>query len=132
MVKFVQCVTRKPGMEAAEFRRHWMEYGSRVESIVRERPNIVRFRLTTTLLVKDTVTFMIKYGSSAPFDGMVELWLDDAMVASANLRSDKQTEALLNECHDFLAKFVDRDKSTAFFAKEEMAYDRELASANRT
>lgn len=131
MVKFVQCVTRKAGMEAVDFRKHWMEYGSRLESMIRGRPNIVRFRLTTTLLVKDTVTFMIKYGGAAPFDGMVELWLDDATIASANLRDNKETEALIEECRVLLQQFVDGDKSMAFFAQEEMAFDRELESARR-
>ena len=126
MVKLVQCVTRKQGMEAIDFRKHWMEYGKILEALVRERPNVVRFRLTTTLLVKESVLFMLKYGSAAPFDGMVEMWLDDATVTSANLRFDPQSQAKLEQIGAALREFVDNEKSTTFFAIEEMAYDRDL------
>lgn len=130
MVKFVQCVTRKPGMEAIDFRTHWNEYGKRLEALVRERPNVLRFRLSTTLLVKETVSFMVEYGASAPYDGLVEIWLDDATITAANLRKP-ENKALLGELAGLLREFVDRERSTAFFAAEEMGFDRELAFDRR-
>jgi hypothetical protein len=128
MVKFVQCVTRKPGMETITFRTHWNSYGKRVEELVRDRPNVLRFCLSTTLLVDATITFMADYGASAPYDGMVELWLDDATITAANLR-DPKSKPIFVELTDLLREFVDRDKSTAFFAAEDMGFDRELAAA---
>ncbi len=125
MVKVVQCVTRKSGMDAVDFRTHWMQYGSRLESMLQDRPNVVRFRLSTTLLVKETVGFMIRYGSAAPFDGMVEMWLEDATITASNLRSDKATQTALEELGSLLREFTDPDKSTVFFASEEMGFDRE-------
>ena len=124
MVKFVQCVTRKQGMEAIEFRNRWNEYGAQLETMMHDRPNVLRFRLSTTLLVKETVGFMIDYGSSAPYDGMVELWLDDATITSANLK-DPKNKAILGALVGSLNDFIDRDKSTAFFASEDMGFDRE-------
>ncbi len=128
MIKFVQCVTRKPGMETLVFRKHWTEYGRQLEELARTRANVLRFRLTTTLIVDATITFMAEYGASAPYDGMVELWLDDATITAANLRSPR-FKPLLEEIIGRLREFVDRDKSTAFFAIEEMGFDRELAAA---
>ncbi len=130
MVKFVQCVIRKSGMDTVDFRSRWTEYGKRLEALVRERPNVVRYRLTTTLLVKETVTFMVKYGSATPFDGMVELWLDDARITAANLRgADPAMLQAIAELSTSLQEFVDRDRSMSFFAIEEIAFDREFARA---
>ncbi len=132
MVKFVQCVTRKPGLEAIEFRTRWNEYGRRLQQVVEHRPNVVRFRLSTTLLVRATATFMVEYGSAPPFDGMVELWLEDANFAATNMREDEPTRRLLRELHDMLAAFVDPEKTTAFYAAEEMDYDRAGKRAARS
>ncbi len=128
MIKFVQCVTRKPGMETITFRTRWSEYGKYMEEVARSRPNVLRFRLSTTLIVDATVTFMADYGSSAPYDGMLELWLDDATITAANLR-DPKTKQWLEELTGVLREFVDPKKSTAFFAIEEIGFDRELAAA---
>ncbi len=130
MVKFVQCVSRKPGMEAIRFRTYWNEYGKRLEEMVRERPNVLRYCLNTTLLVKETIAFMTDYGSSAPYDGMVELWLDDATITAANLR-DPKWKPLLQEVMGLLSEFSDPQKTTAFFAAEEMVFDREPAHPRR-
>ncbi len=128
MIKFVQCVTRKPGLETIAFRTRWSEYGKYLEELARSRPNVLRFRLSTTLIVDATVTFMADYGSSAPYDGMVEMWLDDATITAANLR-DPKTKRWLTDLTTKLREFVDPAKSTAFFAIEEMGFDRELAAA---
>ncbi len=127
MVKVVQCVTRKPGMDAADFRTHWMNYGNRLESMIHDRPNVLRFRLTTTLLVKETVNFMIRYGTAAPFDGMIEMWLEDANITATNLRGDKATQTALEELGTLLREFTDPEKSTVFFAAEDLVFDREAA-----
>ncbi len=124
MIKFVQCVTRKPGMEAIEFRQRWQAYGDHLEALARKRKNVVRFQMSTMLLVKETVDFMINYGSAAPFDGMVEIWLEDATITAANLRGDPETQAQIRELVSFLEDFTDREKSTAFFAAEEVAFER--------
>ncbi len=128
MIKFVQCVTRKPGMETIAFRSRWNEYGRYLEEVVRDRPNVLRFRLSTTLLVDATITFVADYGTSVPYDGMLELWLDDATITATNLR-DPDIKHWLTELTAVLREFVDPAKSTAFFAIEELGFDRELAAA---
>lgn len=125
MVKFVQCVTRAPGMPAIEFRNRWNDYGKRIEAMVRQRPNVLGFRLSTTLLVKETVSFMMEYGSAAPFDGMVEIWLDDATITAANLQHNREAKAWMAEMAALLREFVDKDKTTTFYAAEEMVFERE-------
>jgi hypothetical protein len=123
MVKFVQCVTRKPGMDAIEFRNRWTEYGKRLEELVRDRKNVVRYRLSTTLLVRATISFMMEYGSAPPFDGMVEIWLEDATITAANLSDNQDARRQVRELTDMLGTFVDREKTMAFYAAEEMGFD---------
>lgn len=124
MVKLVQCIARKPGMDAVEFRTHWNNYGKVLEELVRGRPNIVRYRLSTTLLVDENVRFMIDYGMPAPYDGLVEIWVEDAMLTTRNLRENPEAKAQMQKLGALLREFVDPEKSTMFYTAEEMTFDR--------
>ncbi len=128
MIKFVQCVTRKAEVETITFRKEWNEYGKYLEEVARNRPNVLRFRLSTTLMVDATISFMADYGMAAPYDGMLEIWLDDATITAANLR-DPNTKRWLTELTGALRDFTDPEKSTAFFAIEEIGFDQEAAAA---
>ncbi len=122
MIKFVQCVTRKPGMETTTFRNRWNEYGRHLEDLARDRPNVIRFRLSTTVAGDGA-----ECGTWAPYDGMLEVWVNDPTMTVANLR-DPKTRRWLSEVTSVLREFVDDQKSTAFFAIEEMGFDRRWAA----
>ncbi len=129
MVKLVQCITRKPGMDTVEFRQHWYNYGREVEALVRRRPNVIRFRLSTALMVDENVRFMVDYGTPAMYDGIIEVWFEDAMLTTRNLRSNPEAQAEMKKLGDLLRSFVDPEESTMFYTVEEMEYDRASATA---
>ncbi len=129
MVKLVQCVTRKPGMDTVEFRQHWYNYGRVIEALARQRPNLVRFRLNTTLMVDENVRFMMDYGIPSMYDGMLEVWLEDAMLTTRNLRSSPEAKEEMAKLIDLLREFVDPAMSTMFYTIEDMEYDKASASA---
>lgn len=129
MVKLVQCITRKPGMDTVEFRQHWYSYGREIEALARRRPNVVRFRLNTTLMVDENVRFMVDYGTPAMYDGVLEVWFEDAMLTTRNLRTNAEAQAEMQRLGNLLREFVDPETSTMFYTIEEMQYDKASATA---
>ncbi len=129
MVKLVQCITRKPGMDTVEFRERWYNYGRVIEALARRRPNVVHFRLSTTLMVDENARFMIDYGTPAIYDGVLEIWVEDATLTTRNLRSNPEAIAEMKKIGELLREFVDPATSTMFYTMEEMQYDRASATA---
>jgi hypothetical protein len=73
MIKFVQCVRRKPGLSKQEFREEWMRYGELVKEIA-GASQAARCLMSTALQVDQNLDIMQSRGTKAPYDGMVEIW----------------------------------------------------------
>ena len=117
MVKFVQCVRRKPGLSKQEFREEWVRYGELVKEIA-GASQAGRYTLSTALQVDQNLDIMQSRGTKAPYDGMVEIWWDQGAGVVAFMQT-----AVGNEMIDGLRlsqeKFMDLPNSTFFFASED-------------
>ncbi len=72
MIKLVGCLRRKPGLSEEEFHRHWKEVHGPLVKSVPEFSHYVR-KYVQAYPVPEVPGF-----PPAPFDGIAELWFDNA------------------------------------------------------
>ena len=114
MIKLVQCVRKQPEIELLEFRNYWDEYRRMMEN-AREVLGISRVLFSTALAFEESFEVMLTRGTQVPYDGMVELFFENATIFREVL-AHPDTEALLEEIRAFQGEFMDLDASAFFFA----------------
>lgn len=72
MLKWVQCIRRRPELTVVEFRRTWLEYGEEVVSLAAEL-GATRVEVSAALVVPANAAWQEHHGSAAPFDGLAEI-----------------------------------------------------------
>ena len=72
MLKWVQCVRRRPELTVVEFRRKWLEYSEEIVSLGAEL-GAVRVEVSAALVVDANAEWQLRRGSAAPFDGLAEI-----------------------------------------------------------
>jgi len=93
MIKFVQCVRRKPGLSKQEFAEHFSAYGKQVKAIT-AASNGQRCVLSRSLAVEQNLDIIQERGTKAPYDGMVEVWWERGNDVVAFLDNLKATASL--------------------------------------
>ncbi len=117
MIKFIQCVRRKPGLSKQEFREHWAGYSEKVKAIA-AASNAKRCVLSTALVVDQNMDIMQSRGTKAPYDGMAEIWWERGGDVVAFLESDSD-QPLLEDLRRDQEAFMDLPNCTFFFASED-------------
>ncbi len=117
MIKFVQCVRRKPGLSKQEFRDKWAEYGGKVKAIS-DAAKAKRCVLSTALVVDQNMAIMQSRGTKAPYDGMAEIWWEHGRDIVTFLEAPESTEHIegLRRAQE---SFMDLPNCTFFFASED-------------
>lgn len=72
MLKWVQCVRRRPELTVVEFRRRCQEYSEEIVSLSAEL-GAVRVEVSAALAVGPNAGWQVQRGSAAPFDGLAEI-----------------------------------------------------------
>lgn len=72
MLKWVQCVRRRPELTVVEFRRKWQEYSEEIVALAAEL-GAVRVEVSAALAVGANADWQADRGSAAPFDGLAEI-----------------------------------------------------------
>jgi hypothetical protein len=117
MIKFVQCVRRKPGLSKEEFREEWARYGEQVKEIA-AASKAARYTMSTSLQVDQNLDIMQSRGTKAPYDGMVEIWWDQGAGVVAFMQTSVGNE-MIDGLRQSQEKFMDLPNCTFFFASEE-------------
>ncbi len=117
MIKLVQCVRKQEDLELLEFRRYWEEYRKLLED-AREKLGISRVLFSTTLAVEDNLEVMLARGTRVPYDGIVEIFFENATVLKSILADPKMT-GVVEQLQEFQEEFMDLAGSTFFFAKND-------------
>jgi len=121
MVKLVQCVRRRPEVSVLEFRAKWKEYGEMIKGGAVALGG-VRCTLSTTLAVKENALFALRRGTQEPFDGIAEIWFENAPAALAAMQRSEWREGLAR-FQAFQESFVDLEHSSFFYAIEDEVFD---------
>lgn len=117
MIKFVQCVRRKPGLSKQEFAEQWAQYAGKARAIAAASDGL-RCATTTPLAVEQNVEIMQQRGTKAPYDGMVEIWWERSNDVVAFMDSGAG-DKLIDELRRAQEAFMDLPNCTFFFASED-------------
>jgi uncharacterized protein (TIGR02118 family) len=117
MIKLVFCVRRTPGMTPAAFAEYWRE---RHAPLVAERAKALGIRRYVQLHTLDSplnAALAAPRGAPEPFDGIAELWWDDADAMAAPMRTHDGRRAARELIEDE-ARFIDLARSPIWLATE--------------
>ena len=117
MIRFIQCVKRKEGMEIGEFRHFWnsAEFQSLLDRMV-FLTGARRIEKSLTLVVEVNSMLQHEKCLSEPFDGLIEVWVDNAKDLHASIETEEFSE-LMVDMKRFQSQFVDFSESRRFFTE---------------
>ena len=108
MIKLVYCITRKAGMTDQEFFDYWENVHGPIGAALPRLRKLVQSR-----------RLMVPGDARRPdYDGMAELWFDDAEGLLAARRSPEWKASSEDE-----ANFIDRNKVAYFVSEEHVILD---------
>jgi uncharacterized protein (TIGR02118 family) len=109
MIKLVYCITKKPGMTDEEFARYWKNvHGPIGARIPRLHRLVQNHRVTVT---------GDKY--EADYDGMAELWFEDAQAMLAARQTPEWRASVEDETN-----FIDHSRVAYFVAEEYVIWEK--------
>ena len=117
MIRFIHCVKRHSSLSPEEFRRYWnstefstlLEYLGRLTGAYRVEKNL-------TLMIEMNTELMKERGSQEPFDGILEVWFDNARVFNEN-DENSELNRLLEQMETYQGQFIDFSRSMRFFTE---------------
>lgn len=122
MIKFIQCVRKKPETSIQDFRRSWKTYQAKATELAKAM-NAAGLTFCTTLNVEENLQVMLTRGTSEPFDGVAEFRISNAPRTIEAL-SREPGKGLMEDFQSFQTEFVDLENSCFFFAAEEVVIRR--------
>jgi EthD domain len=117
MIKFMQCIRRKPQLSVAEFRHHWNRYKEAWLELAKQS-EASRMVTSIGLDIDQNASIQLARGTREPFDGVLELW----WASGEHVVRCIQNPALqdkLTSMRRLQEEFIDLPSSSFFFASEE-------------
>jgi len=117
MIRFIHCVKRRSDLTPEEFRRYWnsAEFSALLEFLGRltEARKVER---NLTLLIDMNTELMKERGSKEPFDGVLEVWFDNARIFDDE-HEGSELNKFLEQMENFQKQFIDFGESMRFFTE---------------
>ena len=117
MVKFMQCIRRRPALTAVEFRRYWDHYKTLWLELARAS-QAKRMVTSIGLDIDSNNTIQLARGTRVAFDGVLELWWESGEQITKYIQ-DPALRDLLASMRRLQEELVDMTDSSFFFAAEE-------------
>jgi len=121
MIKLVYCIRKRANLSSEEFSRYWLERHAPLVKSVAASLNALRYVQSHTILPDINQTIRVSRGSQAPFDGITELWWQDAATLGEVLASPgfaAAQQALITD----EATFIDLSGSSLFLTEEHTVF----------
>ena len=117
MIRFINCLKRKPDLTPEEFRQHWTDpkFTALIDRMV-ALTGAARYVRSATLNVSANQLVQKRRGGQDPYDGVLEYWWENAANLLDKINSP-EGEALIQEMLAYQRSFVDFANSTAFFTE---------------
>ena len=117
MIKFIQCVRKKPETSIQDFRRSWKIYQVKATELAKAM-NAKGLTFCTTLNVEENLQVMLTRGTSEPYDGVAQFLISNAPRTIEALNREP-ARGLMENLQIFQSEFFDLEHSSFFFAAEE-------------
>ena len=117
MIRFINCVKRRPDITVEQFRQYWnsREFEELIKQVVAVT-GAKRYRKSATLVVEANALVQAHRGSSEPFDGILEYWWDNASHLT-DLFGEPRMSSLTDKMLDYQRQFIDMPHTSAFFTE---------------
>jgi hypothetical protein len=117
MIRLVRCIKRRSDISAEEFRRFWNdpEYLALTDQVV-SATNAVRCARNLTLQVELNRTLAEFHDQDEPYDGVIEIWWENAQLLNAAIAEQNAGEMQLRY-NGFEDDYIDRPASRFFFTE---------------
>lgn len=117
MIRFINCLRRRPDITSEQFRAYWNDpkFDAIIARVV-EYTGASGHAKNLTLMVAANDLMRQRRAFGEPFDAVLEYWWDDAARLHNVLNSD-QCELLMQAMLEFQKQFVDLKNSSAFFTE---------------
>ena len=122
MIKFIQCVRKKPDISIQDFRRAWKSYQARATELAKAA-NATGLSFCTTLAVEENLQVMLTRGTAEPYDGVAEIRFSNAPRAFEAL-SREPAKSIMERFQAHQSEFIDLENSAFFFTAEEIVIHR--------
>jgi uncharacterized protein (TIGR02118 family) len=117
MVKLIFCLRRRADISEAEFHRYWRDEHGPLVARHASALGIRRYVQLHTVFPEVNALLAASRGSPEAFDGVAELWFDDADALARRAGTD-EGRAAAAELADDEKRFIDHDRSPLFVAEE--------------
>jgi hypothetical protein len=117
VIRFINCLRRRPDQTIEQFRQHFDD--PKFAALMQRTAALtgaLRHAKHATLNVQANDLVRQQRGTSAPFDGVLEYWWDNAAHLLEKLNSP-EGQALTKEMLAYQQQFVDLSDSSAFFTE---------------
>ena len=117
MIKLVFCLRRRDDVPAEEFHRYWLEEHGPLVARHAEALGIRRYQQVHQVLPELSTALGASRAAPEPFDGVAELWWEDAdalVAPGATEEGRAAAQALLED----EKRFIDHARSPIFLAEE--------------
>jgi uncharacterized protein (TIGR02118 family) len=117
MIKLVYCLRKRADVPAAEFHRYWLEsHGPLVRGFA-QAIGARKYIQSHTVLPALNAAFAASRDLAPAYDGITEVWWDDAAALEAGMGTAEGQEAHRRLKEDE-AKFIDFSQSRVFMTEE--------------
>jgi len=117
MIKFMQCIRRKPQLSVVEFRHHWDRY-KEVWLELAKLSEAKRMVTSIGLDIDQNTTIQLVRGTREPFDGVLEIWWVSGEPV-VRCMQDPALKDKLASMRRLQEEFIDLASSSFFFASED-------------
>ncbi len=117
MIKFMQCIRRKPQLSVAEFRSEWERYKQIWQELAR-LSEAKRMATSVSLAIDQNSSIQLARGTQEPFDGVLEVWWTSGEQV-VKYTQDPALQDKLASMRQLQEQFIDLGSSSFFFASEE-------------
>lgn len=128
MLKWVQCVRRRPELTVVEFRRIWREYGEEVVALGAEL-GAFRVEVSASLAVEANAEWQLRRGSAAPFDGLAEIHFSGSAPEFFRALEGTEPRQRVARLLALQEDFVDVPRSCFFLASQDVEVSFSLGEA---
>lgn len=119
MLKWVQCIRRRPELSVVEFRQLWLEYGEEIVALGAEL-GAVRVEVSASLAVEVNVEWQLQRGSAAPFDGIAEIHFSGSAPEFLKVLGQAGPKGHVERLLHLQEAFVDVPHSCFFLASQDV------------
>jgi len=122
MVKLVYCLRKRADMPDAEFHRYWLQDHAPLVARLAPAIRAKKYVQSHTVEPELNAVLLASRGLAPAYDGITEVWWDDADSLRAGLGS-KEGQAAFAALLEDEARFIDFAQSRVFITQEHLIFE---------